>query len=107
MLCVFTVVFDDEITEMSEFSFQLCRLNALEILKQVAARKRGGEEKEHVDLLMDRVGDALMGTADSLLAEPTRKELGFEGTLEEYGKCLCTAMVIFGEGHFRCGQLEQ
>lgn len=81
--------------------FPARRLNAVEILQRIAARKRVNEEREAGEALMERVGGALMAAAGPVLGEPARKELGFEGSLEGYGKALCAAMATFADGHVR------
>ncbi len=72
---------------------------------QISGRSSGsskGDAKEAATYarLMDKVGDALMAAAAAAMEPGTAPELDFEGSLEEYGKRLCSAMVSFGEHHF-------
>lgn len=75
---------------------------ALEILRQISQRKKTTEAQDVYEALMGRLAGALIAVAGPLLQPSMQGELDFEGTLEEFGKRLCSTMVLFGDNHFAC-----
>jgi len=86
------------------------RLQALDVLKQIVGRRRATEQQKDYEALMDKVATLLLDqcTKQGLLAPGAQlpaglsKELDYGGSLEEFGKRLCTTLVGLGDGHFQC-----
>ncbi|GAX73215.1 hypothetical protein CEUSTIGMA_g668.t1 [Chlamydomonas eustigma] len=86
------------------------RLQALDVLKQVVARRRTNEKASDYDGLMDKVGALLLGGCQKLgllqpsgvLPQALSSDLDHEGSLEEFGQKLCSVLVGLGEVHFKC-----
>lgn len=73
------------------------------LLVQISARKHTGKEPEELEayaVLTDKVADALLGAAGAVLQPATAPELDFEGSMEEYGRRLCSILALFADLHF-------
>ncbi|MEW5319093.1 MAG: hypothetical protein WDW38_010263 [Sanguina aurantia] len=87
------------------------RLDALDVLKQIASRRRSSEKVvEDIASVMEKLGTALLASSQRMGLLPAMGEslpaamsaqLDHEGELEEFGKRLSTTLAVFGELHFR------
>jgi exportin-5 len=80
------------------------KIPACQVLLKLAGRKLTADE--NVDLFnaaMLEAGDALMQTANTLLAAENNPaiELDYEGDNDEFGLLVCDAMAVLGSGHLQ------